>query len=76
MRKVITASVEDNETQKNRELDWTEPVIKDGLVTLDLRAEKLQEDDRIYTITITATDGSGNSSMTNVEIKVPHDQGK
>jgi hypothetical protein len=72
----VTASVEDNETHKNKELDWTEPVVKNGLVILDLRAEKLQEGDRIYTITITATDGSGNSSMTNVEIKVPHDQGK
>ena len=59
--------------------DWTEPVIDQisGIITLQLRAERSGTGNgRIYTITITGTDASGNSSQANVEIKVPHDKGK
>lgn len=54
--------------------DWTEPVIDQdaGIITLQLRAERSGcGDGRVYTITITAADVSGNASSTNVEITVP-----
>ena len=59
--------------------DWTEPVIdqETGIITLQLRAERDDSGDgRIYTITVTATDVSNNSSNVQLEIIVPHDQGK
>ncbi|MBS3905522.1 MAG: hypothetical protein KGZ49_00675, partial [Syntrophaceae bacterium] len=59
--------------------DWTEPVIDqiNGIITLKLRSERSgRGNGRIYTITITAGDASGNRSQANVEIKVPHDQRK
>jgi hypothetical protein len=59
--------------------DWTEPVIDQvaGTITLQLRAERSGSGDgRVYTIRITATDGSGNSSVGDVNIIVPRDQGK
>ena len=59
--------------------DWTEPVIDqdNGIITLQLRAERSGSGDgRVYTITITATDDSGNSSTAIVEIIVPHDKRK
>jgi hypothetical protein len=59
--------------------DWTEPVIYQelGIITLQLRAERSGSGNgRIYTIKITATDSSNNSSMADVKIIVPHDQQK
>ena len=59
--------------------DWTEPVIDqaNGVISLQLRAERSGSGDgRVYTIAITATDNSGNSSTAPVEIIVPHDKGK
>lgn len=59
--------------------DWTEPVINQstGIITLQLRAERDGSGNgRVYTITITATDESNNSSNVQLEIIVPHDQGK
>jgi hypothetical protein len=59
--------------------DWTEPVIdqETGIITLQLRAERDDSGDgRIYTITVTATDESNNSSNVQLKIIVPHDQGK
>ncbi|MEI6153180.1 MAG: hypothetical protein WCQ90_03745 [Deltaproteobacteria bacterium] len=58
----------------NTQQDWTVPVIKDGLITLQLRAERSGKDSgRIYTVTITATDISKNTSVAKVDIVVPHD---
>lgn len=57
--------------------DWTEPVIDqvNGVITLQLRAERSgRGNGRIYTVRITATDTSGNSSYGDVNIIVPHDQ--
>ena len=59
--------------------DWTTPLIDqtDGIITLQLRAERSgRGNGRVYTVTITATDGSGNRSQANVDIIVPRDQRK
>jgi len=59
--------------------DWSDLVIdqENGIITLQLRAERSGSgESRVYTITITATDDSGNSSSADVEIIVPHDKGK
>lgn len=57
--------------------DWTDPVIDQasGVITLQLRAERSGNGDgRIYSVEITATDCSGNSSRAVVEIVCPHDR--
>ncbi len=57
--------------------DWTEPVIDEGggIITFQLRSERSGSGSgRIYTITIKATDESGNTSEAQVEIIVPHDK--
>lgn len=59
--------------------DWTTPVIDQatGVITLQLRAERSGlGNGRAYTVTISAIDEAGNTSVANVEIVVPHDQGK
>jgi len=59
--------------------DWSVPEIDqdNGIITLQLRSERSGTGDgRIYTVTITATDESGNSSQASVEIIVPHDKSK
>ena len=50
---------------------------QNGIIYLQLRAARAgNRNGRIYTVTITATDESGNSSSADVQIKVPHDMGK
>ncbi len=45
--------------------------------TVSVKADRSGNDgDRVYSITATATDSSGNSSSQAVEVTVPHDQGK
>lgn len=59
--------------------DWLEPVIdqEEGTIYLQLRPERSGSGDgRIYTVTITATDQSENSSTANLEFIVPHDMRK
>jgi hypothetical protein len=59
--------------------DWMEPLIDQatGIITLQLRAERAGGGNgRVYTITITATDSSGNSSSSPLYIIVPHDKRK
>lgn len=47
---------------------------QNGVIYLQLRAARTgNEAERIYTVSITATDSSGNSSFADVLIKVPHD---
>ena len=47
------------------------------MIHLRLRAERYAwGDGRVYTITITATDESGNQSSATVAIRVPHDRRK
>ncbi|MDO8413167.1 MAG: hypothetical protein Q7S51_05175, partial [Gallionellaceae bacterium] len=47
---------------------------QNGVLSLQLRATRLRNGDgRIYTVAITVTDQSGNASVAEVQIKVPHD---
>jgi hypothetical protein len=81
---VLSAVVSSNEPQNGLgdgdvSPDWTEPVIDqvNGVITLQLRSERSGSGNgRVYTIRITATDTSGNSSYGDVNIIVPHDQGR
>jgi len=80
----LTAQVKSNEPidglgDGDTAPDWAELQIDQGTgtITLQLRAERSGSNNgRVYTITITATDDSGNSSTADVEIIVPHDKGK
>jgi uncharacterized lipoprotein YddW (UPF0748 family) len=66
-----TLSITSNEDQGD-ESDWE--VIDNHRIRL--RAERNGTGSgRIYTITITSTDASGNSASQNLEVTVPHDQG-
>ncbi len=57
--------------------DWIEPVIDNDVISFQLRAERSGTGDgRVYTIVITATDDSGNTSTAEVEVIVPHNKGK
>jgi hypothetical protein len=48
-----------------------------GRLTLNLRAERAGgAGDRVYTITVLASDTRGNASTATVTVTVPHDQGK
>ncbi|MHC4842511.1 MAG: hypothetical protein ACYTEE_01785, partial [Planctomycetota bacterium] len=48
-----------------------------GLIELRLRAERSGKGNgRIYSIVITATDESGNSSVAEVHVFVPHNRGR
>jgi hypothetical protein len=78
----LVASVSSNEPEDglgdgDMSPDWTEPVIDqaNGIITLQLRAERSGSGNgRVYTIAITATDPSNNSSQASVQIIVPHDK--
>jgi len=65
----------DGDTENDiQNLAWDDAT---GVITVDLRAERSGGGDgRVYTITITATDGVGNSSMAEVTVLVPHNKGK
>jgi uncharacterized delta-60 repeat protein len=70
-----TLTVSSNEPVNGTGDGDTDP---DWIVTdnhhVQLRAERSANGDgRIYTITITATDGSGNTAVKTVEVRVPHD---
>ena len=68
-----------NEVQKakgnsGKDQVWTEPVIADGMINLQLLATRNGNGEgRVYTITIEATDPSQNTSVAKVDIIVPHD---
>jgi len=48
-----------------------------GNLTVDLRAERAGPGvGRVYTIAVTCTDGSGNSSTRTTAVTVPHSRGK
>lgn len=76
----LAAEVSSNEPQDGSEAYWTEPLIDpgNGIVLLQLLADRSGKGSgRVYTVTITAIDSSGNKSRpVAVEIKVPHDQRK
>jgi len=81
---LVTATVTSNEPvkivgkTKKAGAIWQNPTYNaDGTITFMLPAQRLGKGHgRIYTITLTATDGSGNSSTADVRVMVPHDRGK
>ncbi|MCX5644966.1 MAG: hypothetical protein NTZ17_09820 [Phycisphaerae bacterium] len=76
---VLTASIQSNENDGASEPDWYLDSIDNasGTVALRLRAERAGgSDGRVYTVTLTATDASGNQSIATVDIRVPHDKKK
>ncbi|MHC4322485.1 MAG: leucine-rich repeat domain-containing protein, partial [Planctomycetota bacterium] len=78
---VASSESPDTDGDGNTIPDYTEPLIDQGtgtgIITLQLRSErKGQGTGRKYTITVTATDDSGNSSDAVVEVVAPHDKGK
>lgn len=78
----LTAFVSSNEPQDglgdgDEYPDWTEPEINNGIITLQLRAERSGKGNgRTYTITIIGTDSLNNSSTATINIVVPHDKEK
>jgi len=46
-----------------------------GRLTANLRAERSGKGDRVYTVAVTCTDASNNSSTRTVAVTVPHNQG-
>ena len=80
----LAASVSSNEPQEglgdgDTPVDWQGLSIDQatGRISLQLRAERAGNGSgRTYSVTVTATDGSGNQASTVVKIKVPKSQGK
>ena len=73
----IEVAIASSEGTNLHEPDWSDVVIdvESGEITLNLRAERDGNgDERLYTITLTATDTSGNEPQTSVTVTVPHDQ--
>ncbi len=81
---ILNATIDSSEFMNgggdgNTGVDYTEPIIdqETGIIVLQLRAERSGKGaGRMYEITITATDDSGNSSDAVVEVVAPHDKGK
>jgi hypothetical protein len=81
---LVSYSTADNCSAVNSQLSISsnEPTASGDMVVVDnhhvrLRADRLASGKgRIYTITIKATDQSGNSAQRSVTVTVPHDQGK
>ena len=81
---ILAATVSSNEPENglgdgDTAPDWTTPFIdqENGIITLQFRAERSgRGNGRVYTVTITATDKSGNMAQADVDIIVPRDKGK
>lgn len=75
----LAASIQSNENDGVDEPDWYLDSIDNatGTVVVRLRAERAGgSDGRTYTITLAATDTSGNQSTATVAVRVPHDKRK
>jgi hypothetical protein len=77
---VLVTSNEPSQTDKDGNLIPDSYVINidqtTGVITLQLRAARLGNGgDRLYSVTIIAADGSGNSSTSEVIVRAPHDMG-
>jgi hypothetical protein len=76
---VSSSEEPDTDGDGNTIPDYTDPQIDQntGEITLQLRAERSGKGDgRIYTVVITATDESANSSTASVNIVAPHNKSK
>ena len=74
----LSASVASSQPQEgmgpsDKGPDWTEPLIdqESGTIQVELRAERWNDIDRLYNITVTATDEEGNESHEVVQVMVP-----
>ncbi|MEN6440781.1 MAG: hypothetical protein ABFD97_19595 [Syntrophobacter sp.] len=78
----VTATVVSSEpvklVGKARKTAWNVPKYNDdGTITFMLPAQRLGKfKGRVYTITVTAADASGNTSTADVLVRVPHDKRK
>jgi len=69
----VAADKKGGKPPKKNDFDWS--IVSNTQVFL--RAERLgKSEGRLYTITIEASDASGNTSNTTVEVLVPHDKRK
>ena len=76
---VASSEPEETDGDGNTISDYTEPIIDQttGIITLQLRAERSGKGTgRTYTIAITASDSSNNTSSAEVKVIAPHDRGK
>lgn len=77
----VVVTVASNEPENDlgdgdTDADWVVTANDDGTFDVAVRAERSGlGTDRVYTITVTATDGTGNQSTASGEVTVPHDQG-
>ncbi len=70
----LSADVSSDDADAEPGEDFTAPILGEDTVTLQLRAERASGNNiRTYTVSVTATDGSGNSSSADVNIVVPND---
>ena len=81
MLSVLVTSNEPSKTDKDGNVIPDFSVISidqaTGVITLLLRASRLGNGGgRVYTVAVTAVDGSGNSSTAEVIIQAPHDMGR
>jgi len=65
-----------NETASNDDASGIQPGTDDRQFQLKAKRAGNNMAGRIYTVTYSATDGSGNKTMTSATVTVPHDQGK
>jgi len=65
-----------NETASNDDASGIQPGTDDRQFQLKAKRAGNNMAGRIYTVTYSATDGSGNKTMASATVTVPHDQGK
>jgi hypothetical protein len=72
----IVVTVTSNQPQDGGEADWEIVDNGDGTFDVSVRAERGGSGDRVYTITVEATDSAGNRATASATVGVPHDKGK
>ena len=73
---IMLVSITANETLTLEDAKDVKPGTDDRQFQLRAKREGKNKTGRIYTITYSATDGSGNKATASATVTVPHDQGK